>query len=70
MTHILCIYDSSGQIQPWWINFLTSLPMGVKDIPKELKEWAATIPYNTNGHSDTIIFDKEEDLAWFLLKWG
>jgi hypothetical protein len=70
MTHILCINDSQGQTQPWWINFLTSLSTGVKDIPKELKEWGATIPYNTNGHSDTIIFEKEEDLAWFLLKWA
>jgi hypothetical protein len=51
------------------MNFLLSLPADVKDIPKELKAWGATIPYDRNGYSDTIVFEKEEDLAWFLLRW-
>jgi len=70
MTYPLSINDKNNQTQQWWINFLLSLPDNVKDIEKELKVWGATIPYNRNGYSDTIIFDKEEDLAWFLLKWG
>ena len=68
--HVLCINDSSGQTQKWWFNFLSSLPADIKDIPKELKKWGATIPYNKNGYSDTIMFDREEDLSWFLLKWA
>jgi hypothetical protein len=67
--HNLCINDSFGQTQKWWFNFLVSLPYDVKDIPKELKKWGAVIAYDKHGHSDTITFDKEEDLAWFLLRW-
>ena len=68
--YTLCINDNTGQTQGWWMNFLFSLTANVKDIETELKVWGATIPYDRNGYSDTIIFDKEEDLAWFLLKWG
>jgi len=70
MTYPLCINDKHNQTQGWWMNFLLSLPNDVKDIEKELKVWGATIPYDKRGYSDTIIFDREEDLAWFLLKWG
>lgn len=70
MTYPLSINDKNNQTQKWWINFLLSLPNDIKDIEKELKVWGATIPYDKNGYSDAIIFDKEEDLAWFLLKWG
>lgn len=70
MTYSLCINDKHNQTQDWWINFLLSLPDDVKDIPKELRAWGATIAYDKHGHSDTILFDKEEDLTWFLLKWG
>lgn len=69
LMYTLYINDKNNQIQTWWMNFLTSLPSDVKDIPKELKVWGATIPYDRNGYSDTIVFDKEENLAWFLLKW-
>jgi hypothetical protein len=65
----LCINGSTGQTQAWWINFLLSLSSDVKDIPKELKVWGARIVYDKHGYSDTLIFDREEDLAWFLLRW-
>ncbi len=70
MTYTLCINDKNNQTQQWWMNFLLSLTNDVKDIENELNVWGATIPYDRNGYSDTIIFDKEEDLIWFLLKWG
>lgn len=71
MTYPLCINDKNNQTQPWWLNFLFSLPRhtGVTDLPAELKKWGATISHDRHGHSDTILFDKEEDLTWFLLKW-
>jgi ribonucleoside-diphosphate reductase alpha chain len=53
----------SQSIEPIWSNCY------VKDIAKELKVWGATIAFDKHGHSDTIQFDKEEDLTWFLLKW-
>ncbi len=68
--YALCINDSTGQTQEWWMNFLLSLPSDVKDIPLHLKKWGARIDFDRHGYSDTITFDKEEDLAWFLLKWA
>lgn len=65
----LCINDSFGQTQKWWINFLLSLPHAIKDINKELNKWGARIDFDRYGHSDTITFDRAEDLAWFLLRW-
>jgi hypothetical protein len=67
--YTLCINDSTGRTQGWWINFLVSLPSDVKDVAKELKSWKASITYNTYGYGDTIVFDREEDLFWFLLRW-
>ncbi len=53
------------------MNFLLSLPSdaGHNCVTSDLKKYGATIPYDRNGYSDTIVFDKEENLAWFLLKW-
>ena len=67
--HNLCINDSFGQTQKWWINFLISMPHEVKDIRKELNKWGARIDFDRHGHGDTITFDKEENLVWFLLRW-
>jgi hypothetical protein len=69
--YTLCINDDNGQTQDWWMNFLLSLPSdaGHNCVTSDLKKWGATIPYDRNGYSDTIVFDKEENLAWFLLKW-
>ena len=69
--YTLCINNKNNQTQPWWLNFLFSLPRyaGVTDLSSELKKWGATISHDRNGYSDTIIFDREEDIAWFLLKW-
>ena len=67
--HNLCINDSSGQTKEWWINFLLSLPNDITDIRKELKKWGARVDYDRHGYGDTVTFDNEKDLAWFLLKW-
>lgn len=69
MTYTLGINDSRGKTQKWWIDFLSSLPHDVKDIPKELAKWGGRLDFDRYGHTGTIIFDKEEDLTWFLLKW-
>jgi len=68
--HNLCINDSSGQTQEWWMNFLLSLPHDVKDIPKELKKWGARVDYDRHGYSDIVTFETEEALTWFLLRWS
>jgi hypothetical protein len=69
--YTLCINDKNNQTQPWWLNFLFSLSRyaGITDLSSELKKWGATIVHDRHGYSDTILFDKEEDLVWFLLKW-
>ena len=67
--HNLGINDSRGKTQKWWIDFLRSLPHDVKDIPKELEKWGAKLDFDRYGHSGSITFDNEEDLAWFLLRW-
>ena len=65
--YTLCINDKNNQTQPWWFNFLFGL--GDTDVKTGLKKWGGRVDYDRNGYSDTIIFDREEDLAWFLLKW-
>ncbi len=39
------------------------------DVKTGLKKWGGRVKYDRTGYSDTLIFDREEDLAWFLLKW-
>jgi hypothetical protein len=65
--YTLCINDDNGQTQDWWINFLINL--NDIDVKTGLKKWGGRIDYDRNGYSDTIIFDREEDIAWFILKW-
>ena len=65
--YTLCINDKNNQTQPWWFNFLFSL--GDIDVKTGLKKWGGRVDYDRNGYSDTIIFDREEDIAWFILKW-
>ena len=65
--YTLCINDKNNQTQPWWFNFLFSL--NDIDVKTGLKKWGGRVEYDRNGYSDTLIFDREEDLAWFLLKW-
>jgi hypothetical protein len=65
--YTLCINDKNNQTQPWWFNFLFSL--GDTEIKAGLKKWGGRIEHDRHGYSDTIIFDREEDIAWFLLKW-
>ena len=65
--YTLCINDKNNQTQPWWLNFLISLKD--TDVKTGLKKWGGRIEYDRNGYSDTIIFDREEDIAWFILKW-
>jgi hypothetical protein len=63
----LRINDKNNQTQPWWFNFLFSL--GYTDVKAGLKKWGGRIEYDRTGYRDTIIFDREEDIAWFILKW-
>lgn len=71
MTYNLCINDSRGKTQKWWIDFLRSLPHDVDhDIPKELEKWGGRLDFDRYGHTGSIIFDKEEDLTMFLLRWS
>ena len=62
--YTLCINDKNNQTQPWWFNFLFSL-QGT-DVKTGLKKWGGRIDYDRNGYSDTIIFDREEDIAWCI----
>lgn len=43
--------------------------LGDTDVKTGLKKWGGRVDYDRNGYSDTIIFDREEDIAWFILKW-
>jgi hypothetical protein len=65
--YTLCINDKNNQTQTWWFNFLFSLDN--TDVAVGLKKWGGRVVYDRHGYSDTIIFDREEDIAWFLLKW-
>ena len=65
--YTLCINDKNNQTQPWWLNFLINL--NDIDVKTGLKKWGGRVDYDRNGYSDTIIFDREEDIAWFILKW-
>ena len=65
--YTLCINDKDNQTHPWWFNFLFSLKD--TDVKTGLKKWGGRVDYDRNGYSDTIIFDREEDIAWFILKW-
>jgi hypothetical protein len=65
--YTLCINDKNNQTQTWWFNFLFSL--NNIDVKTGLKKWGGRVKYDRTGYSDTLIFDREEDLAWFLLKW-
>ena len=65
--YTLCINDENNQTQSWWLNFLINL--SDIDVKAGLKKWGGRIEYDRNGYSDTIMFDREEDLAWFILKW-
>jgi hypothetical protein len=65
--YTLCINDKNNQTQPWWFNFLFSL--GDTDVNTGLKKWGGRVEYDRSGYSDTIIFGREEDLVWFILKW-
>ena len=66
----LCI-NKDGQTQQWWINFLTAERPGavIIDIAARFKEWNADIVIE-NNLGDKIIFQREEDLTWFLLHWS
>jgi hypothetical protein len=63
--------NHNGQVQQWWINFLMAKQPGevIIDIAARFKEWnAERVPGNYLG--DKIIFQREEDLVWFLLHWS
>jgi hypothetical protein len=66
--------NKNGQVQQWWINFLTEERSGavIHDIEARFKEWNADIVIENHlgDKIDKIIFKTEEDLVWFLLHWS
>lgn len=72
--HILKINDEKGQSQPWWFNFLYSLRSDTinneVDLAAEFAKWGAKLEDSDQAYCDKIIFQNEEDLTWFLLKWS
>lgn len=69
--YVLSINDDNGQTRSWWYNFLSSLGSnGTHDLGKEFAKYNAKIVLSdSTPFNDTIEFDSEEDLIWFLLKW-
>lgn len=63
--------NKNGQVQQWWINFLTEERPGsvINDIEARFKEWNADIVIKDHL-GDRIIFQNDRDLAWFLLHWS
>jgi hypothetical protein len=63
--------NKDGQVQQWWINFLMTKQPGevIIDIPARFKEMNAEL-VTGNYLGDKIIFQREEDLVWFLLHWS
>jgi hypothetical protein len=74
--HVLKINDEKGQTQPWWFNFLYSLRsdtinnVNEVDLAAEFAKWGARLDTAEQIFNDRIIFEAEEDLTWFLLKWS
>lgn len=74
--HILKINDEKGQSQPWWFNFLYNLRsdtinnVNEVDLAAEFAKWGAKLEDSDQAYCDKIIFQNEEDLTWFLLKWS
>lgn len=77
--HRLRINDHTGQSQVWWFNFLSSLRADTIsreiDLAAEFRRWGAELG---SGHSevlagtvyDSIVFARESDLTYFLLRWS
>lgn len=63
--------NKDGQVQQWWINFLTDNETGGKivDIVARFKEWNADIVIK-NNLGDRIIFKNPEDMTMFFLRWS
>lgn len=77
--HVLKINDESGQSQRWWFNFLYHLRSDTinneYDLAAEFARWGARLG---TGRSevldgdvcDCVVFDRESDLTFFLLRWS
>lgn len=77
--YILKINDERGQSQKWWFNFLWELRSDTinneYELDAEFAKWGArlNIRFNEATHcevGDSIIFDCEQDLTLFLLRWS
>lgn len=73
--HKLCINDEHGQSHKWWFNFMCSLDTGddpgrIYDLNVEFGKWGARLDDSNAAYCDTIIFENEEDMTWFLLRWS
>ncbi len=70
--YYLKLTNEHNQIQVWWFNFCYNLTASTinNDINTALKKWGARVDYNSHGYSDTVAFESEEAMAWFLLRWS
>lgn len=72
MKYILPI-NVNGQTQPWWFNFLYSLSATtiLNDLESEFAKWNAKIILDPSTQTgDTIEFETEKDMSWFVLRWS
>lgn len=56
----------------YWLNFLESIPPG-RDAWTTINN--ALMPYRARYYSESVknaivVFDREEDASWFVLRWS
>lgn len=73
--YVLKLNDETGQTQKWWTNFLLGAEPTIAidplfDIEAEFAKWGAEIVCGTTPYADSISFENEQDMIWFLLKWS
>ena len=65
--------NKDGQTQPWWFNFLNSfqVPRIVNDLEIEFAKWNAKVLIDKETQlGNSVQFESEQDMAWFLLRWS
>lgn len=60
------IYDEVVTPPVWWDNFLEEHS---DDINGTLKLYGGTLEFE-NGHERWIVFERECDYTWFVLRWS
>jgi hypothetical protein len=73
----MCILPITGddyKPKTWWFNFLYQLPSEkiIRDLSTEFAKWNAEL-ISTTGIpevKDSLAFQNENDMTWFLLHWS